>query len=65
MCENNTTKRIVEFGTTFLNYYNNRFSTTTIDKIDDFIEHFEHQGLRGWKGKISSSDKVPASYQIA
>ncbi|MFT4928422.1 MAG: hypothetical protein ACI8WB_004541 [Phenylobacterium sp.] len=56
---NTTTERVIEFGATFLSYYNDRFSATTVDRVDDFIEHFEHKGLWGWKGKLGPSSKVP------
>lgn len=51
--------RIVEFGSTFLKYYNERFSANTVDKIDDFIDHFQQNGLWGWVGKLGPSNKVP------
>ena len=63
MGKNNATTRIDEFGTTFLSYYSGRFSVTTVDKIDDFIEHFESKGLWGWKGKLGPSSKVPTAAQ--
>ena len=52
----------VEFGKTFTLYYNERYSQVTLDKIDDFIEHYEKFGLSNWKGKISPSDRVPNTY---
>ncbi len=58
----NEEKGQVDFGETFLLYYTERFSNTTISKIDDFIEHVEHNGVRGWVGKVSPSDRVPHSY---
>ena len=55
-------KYTVEFGKTFTLYYSERYSKKTIDKIDDFIEHYEEFGLSQWKGKISPSDRVPETY---
>ncbi|WP_228258836.1 hypothetical protein [Acinetobacter ihumii] len=52
----------VEFGATFNLYYSERYSSKTLDKIDDFIEHYEKFGLKDWKGKISPSDRVPDTY---
>jgi len=62
--------RIVDFSVTFNLYYSSRYSDTTVDKIDDFIEHFELYGLFGnpakgepaWVGKVSPSWNLPASY---
>lgn len=62
MGENNDKKGLVEFGATFLKFYSERFSDTTVEKIDDFIEHVEENGLRNWTGKISPSNKVPDTY---
>ncbi|MGR5416070.1 hypothetical protein ACPV4W_05025 [Vibrio diabolicus] len=62
MGENNKKKGTVEFGSTFLKYYSDRFSDTTLDKIDDFIEHVEENSLHGWAGKVSPSNKVPENY---
>lgn len=61
---------IVEFSETFNLYYSGRFSEKTLDKIDDFIEHFEKYGLFGnpqynypsWVGKVSPSWNVPKTY---
>ncbi|EOY8740766.1 hypothetical protein ACQFG6_006473, partial [Klebsiella michiganensis] len=58
---------IVSFSETFNLYYTSRFSAKTLDKIDDFIEHFEKYNLFGdplkkhpaWIGKVSPSWKVP------
>ena len=60
-----TPQNSVDFGTTFLKYYNERYSKTTLSKIDDFIDHFEKHGLFGppaWIGKVSPSYKVPDHY---
>jgi hypothetical protein len=38
---------IVSFSETFNLYYTSRFSAKTLDKIDDFIEHFEKYNLFG------------------
>lgn len=62
MGENNKKQGTVDFGTTFLDYYSNRYSETTKDKIDDFIEHVVENGLYGWIGKVSPSNKVPNTY---
>ncbi|KAF1013161.1 MAG: hypothetical protein GAK29_04735 [Acinetobacter bereziniae] len=51
----------VIFGNTFNKYYNN-YPETTLDCIDDFIEHFESRGLKDWKGKIAPSYRVPENY---
>lgn len=56
-------KGIVDFGDTFLNYYTDRFSDTTVYKIDTFIEHVENNGVWGWEGKVSPSDRVPAQVE--
>ncbi|MBV6589149.1 hypothetical protein [Acinetobacter baumannii] len=47
----------------FLDYYDNVFTDEKLDLIDDFLEHYEQNGLTGWKGKISPSWKVPECYQ--
>ncbi|HHU5621799.1 TPA: hypothetical protein ACUIFO_003995, partial [Acinetobacter baumannii] len=47
----------------FLYYYDNVFTDEKLDLIDDFLEHYEQNGLTGWKGKISPSWKVPECYQ--
>jgi hypothetical protein len=52
---------VVSFSETFNLYYTSRFSQKTLDKIDDFIEHFEKYNLFGdalkghpaWIGKVS------------
>lgn len=62
---------IVSFSETFNLYYTSRFSAKTLDKIDDFIEHFEKYNLFGdplkkhpaWIGKVSPSWKVPDHYE--
>lgn len=62
---------VVSFSETFNLYYTSRFSQKTLDKIDDFIEHFEKYNLFGdalkghpaWIGKVSPSWKVPDSYE--
>ena len=57
--------RVVDFGTTFLEYYSERYSQKTVSRIDDFIDHFEQHGLFGppaWIGKVSPSYKVPEHY---
>ena len=38
---------IVSFSETFNLYYTSRYSAKTLDKIDDFIEHFEKYNLFG------------------
>lgn len=53
----------VDFGKTFNKYYANAYSPKTLDKIDIFIEHYEQFGLRGWQGKVASTDRVPEHYQ--
>ncbi|EJE4210385.1 MULTISPECIES: hypothetical protein [Vibrio] len=53
---------IVDFSDTFTLYYNERYPEATVDKIDDFIEHVESNGLFGWIGKVSPSDRVPENY---
>jgi hypothetical protein len=61
---------IVSFSETFTLYYTSRYSQKTVDKIDDFIDHFEKNGLFGnpdkglpaWQGKVSPSWNVPESY---
>ena len=60
----------VSFSETFALYYDSRFSETTLDRIDDFIEHYEQYGLFGnptnghpaWVGKVSPSWNVPNTY---
>lgn len=52
----------VAFGKTFNYYYNKIYSETTLDLIDDFIEHYEEHGFTGWKGKVAQSNRVPDSY---
>lgn len=52
-------KGVVDFSDTFLLYYSERFSDKTLTNIDSFIEHVEANGVRGWKGKVSPSDRVP------
>ncbi|MFX4357503.1 hypothetical protein ABTA27_13265 [Acinetobacter baumannii] len=47
----------------FLYYYDNVFTDEKLDLIDDFLEHYEQNGLTAWKGKISPSWKVPECYQ--
>lgn len=47
----------------FLFYYNNVFSVEKLNLIDDFLDHFEKNGLSGWKGKVSPSWKVPEFYK--
>lgn len=59
------TSRIVDFAPTFSIYYSERFSAKTLDRIDDFIDHFQKHGLFGppaFIGKISPSYKVPENY---
>lgn len=55
----------VDFGVEFDYFYNNVFSNEKLDLIDDFIEHYEVNGLNNWKGKISHSANVPDSYPDA
>ncbi|OCH01504.1 hypothetical protein A6D98_03025 [Aliivibrio fischeri] len=62
MGSSNKTKGIVDFGDTFLKYYTDSFSDTTVGKVDDFIEHVEANGLSGWVGKVSPSNRVPENY---
>jgi len=57
-----STQGIVDFGETFEKYYSERYSNATLDKVDDFIEHFEKNLFAGWVGKISPSDRVPDNY---
>ncbi|MGF7792857.1 hypothetical protein AAGP74_27755 [Klebsiella pneumoniae] len=62
---------IVSFSETFNLYYTSRYSAKTLDKIDDFIEHFEKYNLFGdplkgypaWTGKVSPSWNVPDHYE--
>ena len=63
MVEKHKPKGVVEFGDTFRFYYNERYSEKTLDKIDDFIEHVESNGLHGWIGKVGNSNKVPDTYE--
>lgn len=53
----------VAFGKTFNKYYNDSFPETTLDLIDDFIDHYEVHGFSGWIGKIAPSNRVPESYK--
>ena len=53
----------VAFGKTFNKYYSQSYPKSTLDLIDDFIDHYEEHGLRGWKGKISPSNRVPENYE--
>lgn len=56
---------IVDYSSSFLKYYNTLGSVGAVnqlDCIDDFIEHFESNGLGGWKGKVASSDRLPPHY---
>ncbi|RAL27822.1 hypothetical protein DOE54_14640 [Vibrio cholerae] len=62
MGQSNKKKGTVDFGSTFLKYYSERFSDTTLEKIDDFIDHVEKNGLHGWVGKVSHSNRVPEHY---
>lgn len=52
----------VDFSQEFDYYYNNVFTPEKLDLIDDFIDHYELNGLSGWKGKISNSWNVPETY---
>lgn len=52
-----------EFSEEFNYFYSNVFSPEKLDLIDDFIDHYEVNGLYGWKGKISASWKVPDYYK--
>lgn len=56
-------KYTVAFGKTFNKYYTESFSDKTLNLIDDFIEHFEENGFKKWKGKISPSNRVPETYE--
>lgn len=53
---------VVEFDEVFNLYYTQRFSKSTVAKIDDFIDHYVTYGLNNWKGKIRSSANVPYNY---
>ncbi|WP_180084885.1 hypothetical protein [Acinetobacter sp. YH12145] len=52
----------VDFSQEFDYLYSNVFTRTKLDLIDDFLDHYEINGLRNWKGKISCSWKVPQHY---
>lgn len=52
----------VAFGVTFNKYYSLSYSQKTVELIDDFIDHYELNGLKGWKGKVAPSNRVPATY---
>ena len=56
---------IVDFSMEFNLYYDKVWSPEKLDLIDDFIEHYETNGLRNWKGKISKSSNVPNNYKDA
>lgn len=62
MGENSKPKGFVDFGETFRFRYNNRYSENTLDRIDDFIDHVEENGLHGWVGKVGNSRNVPENY---
>ncbi len=61
---------VVSFSETFNLYYTSRFSQKTLDKIDDFIEHFEKYNLLAMPKRPSGLDwqgiailNVPDSYE--
>jgi len=45
--EQNPQLNVVSFSETFNFYYTSRYSEKTLNKIDDFIEHFEKYNLFG------------------
>lgn len=49
----------IDFGKTFNLHFAERFPSKTVNLIDDFIEYYEDNGLVGWKGKVSPSNRVP------
>ncbi|WP_284116433.1 hypothetical protein [Acinetobacter pittii] len=53
---------VAYFSEEFDHFYNHVFSTEKLNLIDDFLDHYEKNGLRNWKGKICSSANVPSSY---
>lgn len=56
---------IVDFSAEFTYYYDKVFTNTKLDLIDDFIDHYELNGLKGWKGRIAKSSNVPNQYPDA
>jgi hypothetical protein len=55
----------VDYSESFLQYYESLVNIGVVhqlDRIDDFVEHYEKNGLSNWKGKISSSDRLPQNY---
>lgn len=52
----------IAFGKTFNTYFTSRFDKRDVDKIVDFILHFQVNGFKGWKGKYASSSRVPLNY---
>lgn len=58
-----STEYTVIFSSEFDYYYNNVCTENQLDLIDDFIEHYERNGLKNWKGKIACSSNVPNYYK--
>lgn len=55
----------VDYSESFLQYYDSLVDVGVVnqlDRIDDFVEHYENNGLSNWKGKISPSDRLPPDY---
>ncbi|WP_277561371.1 hypothetical protein [Acinetobacter beijerinckii] len=53
----------IAFGLTFNKYYaENTFPDTTMDLIDDFLDHYEAKGFKDWEGKVAPSNRVPENY---
>ena len=53
----------IAFGLTFNKYYVESYSENTLDLIDDFIDHYEVNGFKGWIGKFAPSNRVPENYE--
>jgi hypothetical protein len=56
---------IVDFSEEFNYFYSKVWSSYKLDLIDDFIDHYEDIGLKGWKGRIVKSTNVPEHYPDA
>ncbi|MDS0956170.1 hypothetical protein [Enterobacter hormaechei] len=55
----------VDFSDSFSTFYASLVKMPTrlniLDCIDEFIDHFEKNGLWGWKGKIAPSSRLPVN----
>ena len=55
----------VDFSDSFSTFYASLVEMPTrlniLDCIDEFIDHFEKNGLWGWKGKIAPSSRLPVN----